>query len=41
MHWEDPEESGGGGGGRGNWDGEYMIHKYMSMFGKNHYNIVK
>ena len=31
------------GGGRGDWDGEYMyIHGwFMSMYDKNHYNIVK
>ena len=29
--------------GRGDWDGEYMyIHGwFMSMYDKNHYNIVK
>ena len=38
-----PEGSGGEGGGRGDWDGEYMyIHGwFMSMYDKNHYNIVK
>ena len=43
VHWEDPEGSGGEGGGRGDWDGEYMyIHGwFMSMYDKNHYNIVK
>ena len=43
MHWEDPEGSGGEGGGRGDRDGEYMyIHGwFMSMYDKNHYNIVK
>ena len=43
VHWEDPEESGGEGGERGDRDGEYMyIHGwFMSMYGKNHYNIVK
>ena len=36
------EESGGEGGGTGDWDGEYMyIHGwFMSMYDKNHYNIV-
>ena len=35
--------SGGEGGGRGDRDGEYMyIHGwFMSMYDKNHYNIVK
>ena len=34
--------SGGEGGGRGDWDGEYMyIHGwFMSIYNKNHYNIV-
>ena len=43
VHWEDPEGSGGEGGGRGDLDGEYMyIHGwFMSMYDKNHYNIVK
>ena len=43
VHWEDPEGSGGDGGGRGDRDGEYMyIHGwFMSMYDKNHYNIVK
>ena len=36
VHWEDPEESGGEGGGSVDQDGEYM-----SMYDKNHYNIVK
>ena len=41
VHWEDPEGSGGEGGGRG--DGEYMYIQgwFMSMYDKNHYNIVK
>ena len=43
VHWEDPEGSGGEGGGRGDRDGEYIcIHGwFMSMYDKNHYNIVK
>ena len=42
-YWEDPEGLGGVGGGRGDRDGEYMyIHGwFMSMYDKNHYNIVK
>ena len=37
VHWDDPE-----GGGRGVQDGEHMYTHgwFMSMFGKNHYNIV-
>ena len=43
VHWEDPEGLGREGGGRGDWDGEHMqIHGwFMSMYDKNHYNIVK
>ena len=43
VHWEDPEGSGREGGVRGDQDGEYMyIHGwFMSMYDKNHYNIVK
>ena len=39
----DPEESGGEGGGKGDQDGEHMYIQgwFMSMYGKNHYNIVK
>ena len=41
--WDDPEGWDGEGGGRGIQDGEHMyIHGwFMSMYGKNHYNIVK
>ena len=37
------EGSGREGGGRGDWDGEYMYIQgwFMSMYDKNHYNIVK
>ena len=43
QDWDDPEGWDGQGGGRGVQDGE---HKYthgwfMSIYGKNHYNIVK
>ena len=33
VHWDDPE----------GWDGEHMYTHgwFMSMYGKNHYNIVK
>ena len=39
----DPEASGGEGGGRGDRDGEYMYIQgwFMSVYDKNHYNIVK
>ena len=40
---EDPEGSGGEGVGRGDRDAEYMCiqGQFMSMYDKNHYNIVK
>ena len=43
VHWDDPEGWDGEGGGRGILDGEHMyIHGwFMSVNGKNHYNIVK
>ena len=43
VHWEDPEGSGREGGGRGDQDGEYMYIQgwFMSVYDKNHYNIVK
>ena len=43
VHWDDPEGWDGEGGGRGVQDGEQMyIHGwFMSMYGKNHYNIIK
>ena len=43
KNWEDPEGLGGEGGGRGDRDGEYMYIQgwFMSMYDKNHYNIVK
>ena len=43
VHCEDLEGSGGDGGWRGDWDGEYMCIQgwFMSMYDKNHYNIVK
>ena len=42
VHWDDPE-GWGRGGGRGVQDGEHMYTHgwFMSMYGKNHYNIVK
>ena len=43
VHWEDPEGWDGEGGGRGDRDGEHMdtCSGFRSMYGKNHYNIVK
>ena len=43
VHWDDPEGWDGEGGGRGVQDGEHMYTHgwFMSMYGKNHYNIVK
>ena len=41
--WDDPEGRDEEGGGRGVQDGENMYTHgwFMSMYGKNHYNIVK
>ena len=43
VHWDDPEGWDGEGGGKGVQDAEHMyIHGwFMSMYGKNLYNIVK
>ena len=43
VHWDDPEGWDGKGGGRGVQDGEHMYTRggFMSMYGKNQYNIVK
>ena len=43
VHWDDPEGWDEEGGGRGLRDGEHMYTHgwFMSMYGKNHYNIVK
>ena len=43
VHGDDPEGWDGEGGGRGVLDGEhrYTHGSFMSMYGKNHYNIVK
>ena len=43
VRWDDPEGWDGEGGGRGVQDGElvYIHGLFMSMYGKNHYNIVK
>ena len=41
--WDDLEGWDGEGGGRGIQDGEHMYTHgwFISMYGKNHYNIVK
>ena len=43
VHWDDPEGWYGEGCGRGVQDGQHMYtcDQFMSMYGKNHYNIVK
>ena len=43
VHGDDPEWWNGEGDGRGVQDGEHMYTHgwFMSMYGKNHYNIVK
>ena len=43
VHWDDPEGWDGEGDGREGQDGEhtYTHGRFMSMYGKNHYNIVK
>ena len=43
VHWDDPERWDREGGGSGVQDGEHMYTHgwFMSMYGKNHYNIVK
>ena len=43
VHWDDPERWDGEGDGRGVQDGEHMYTHgwFMSIYGKNHYNIVK
>ena len=43
VHWDDLEGWDGEGGGRRVQDGEHMYTHgwFMSMYGKNHYNIVK
>ena len=43
VHWDDPEGWDGEEGGRGVQDGEHMYTHggFMSMYGKNHTNIVK
>ena len=41
--WDNSEGWDGEGGGREGQDGEHMYTRgwFMSMYGKNHYNIVK
>ena len=43
VHWDDPGGWDGEGGGRGVQDGEHMYTHvwFMSVYGKNHYNIIK
>ena len=43
VHWDDPGRWDGEGGGRGRQDGEHKCACgwFMSMYGKNHCNIVK
>ena len=43
VHWDDPEGWDGEGGGNGAQDEGHMYTHgwFMSMYGKNHYNIVK
>ena len=43
VHWDDPEGWYVKGGGKGVQDEEHMYTRgrIMSMYGKNHYNIVK
>ena len=43
VPWDDPEGWGGAGGGRGPQDEEHMYTHgwFMSVYGKNHHNIVK
>ena len=43
VHWDNPEGRDGEGGGRGSRDGGHMHTRgwFMSVYGKNHHNIVK
>ena len=43
VHWDDPEGWDEEGGGREVQNGEHLYTRgwFMSMYGKNHYNIVK
>ena len=42
VHWDVPEGWDGEGGGKGVQDGEHMYTHglFVSMYGKNHYNII-
>ena len=42
VHWDDPEGWDGEGGERGVQNKEHMftLGRFMSMYGKNHYNII-
>ena len=43
VHWDNPGGWDGEGGGRGVQDGGhvYTHGRFMSVYGKNHYNVVK
>ena len=43
VHWDGPEGGDGEGGGWGVQDGGhwYTCGRFMSMYGKNHYSVVK
>ena len=43
VHWDNPEGWDEEGGGKEGQDGEHMYTHcwFMSMYGKNHHNIVK
>ena len=43
VHWDNPEGWDGEGAGRGVQDGEHMYTYawFISMYSKNHYNLVK
>ena len=43
VHWDDPEGWYGKEGGRGVWDGEHMYTCgwFMSVYDKNHHDIIK
>ena len=43
VHWDDPEGWDGEGGGSGVQDGEHMYtrDRFMSMYSKNHHDLVK
>jgi len=43
VHWDDPEGWDGEGSGRGFQNGKHMFTygRFMSIYDRNHYNIVK